>query len=63
MLRPLLFSLYLHCSVHCDYHNYRFGLFEDNIKTEAILKEELFVIAELMQVRKLMGIKGRYYDK
>ena len=60
MLRSILFFIYLQCSAHCNYHNYRFGLFEDQIKTERVFREEYFIIAKTRQIQKWIRVKGRY---
>ena len=60
MLRPLFLFIYLQCYSNCEYHNYRFGLFEDKRKTKTILTEEFVVISQSKLNRKWNRVKGHY---
>ena len=41
--------------------NYRFGMFEDQMKTIEITREELLITAKLRQLQKLIRMKGKHY--
>ena len=76
MSRFLFLLIYFHHVSDCSYadirslipdrgsgyiRNYRFGMFEDQMKTTEITREELLITAKLRQLQKLIRMKGKHY--